>query len=249
MNQIIWYTPEYNNIKDISDCYRCIEIEDILINTNKNANIFVINVSTYIDTFRQKWLSVLNSIERIQEGNQQFKNNYKDSKIILTSCECLSQKEWLIFQVSNTKIAIHFVTKSLASVNETILSRAELQRVPCVNNNPQWHNSWWLESAKRVRKLIRKPFSREWREVYKIIHEWILFNVDYENAIFYILEELNNKSLELRCSVMNEILSLLSILSNNRSRECTKSTIIATTRQHMFYIIECCLLVIHKAYH
>lgn len=256
MNQIIWYSPEGNDTPDIgldlSNCTRCINIDDILVNTNIHTNLFMIYVPTYIDVFRQKWVSLLNSIERIQQGNQQFKNmKYSnDINIILTSCECLSEKEWLIFRIFPTmKMTIHFITKSLVSMNESIRSRAELRRIPCSHHTVRWHNDWWLESAKRIRRLIQKPFSREWREVNKIIHEWILFNVDYESAIFYTLKELDEHSLEIRCSVMEEILSLLSILSSNRTRESTKSTIIATTRQHMFYIIECCLLVIHKAYH
>lgn len=255
MNQIIWYAPEYSDTPsinlDISNCTQCIEVEDILVNTNK-TDTFVIDVPTYLDVFRQKWVHVLNMMERIQYSNQQFTNKetHKELKIILLSCEYLSEKEWLIFRIyPNIKGTIHFITKSLVSINNSILSRADLRRVECCNKQHLWHNTWWLESAKRIRKLIQKPFSREWREVNKIIHEWILFNVDYESAIFYTLEELNHKTLEVRCTVMNEILSLLSILSNNRSRESTKSSIIATTRQHMFYIIECCLLIIHKAYH
>ena len=260
-NTTIWYYPEYGSkrmnenelIKKIVDTQlNSINIEDIRAKVSKDKDTFVIDVHSNL-YLKEEWINTLEHISSIYKSHKQFSNCIQSStiKIILLNCELFSLNEWKIFRCNplSQSIDIHFFTCSLASLDETILGRSKCERIQTNNECYNWNQNWWLESANSVCKFIRQDFSKNWKNLSKIIHEWLLFRVDYESAILYVFENMNLKSLKVQCQVLEHLLSLLSILSENRNRECTKSSIQATTRQHMFYILEYCILIIHKAYH
>jgi hypothetical protein len=255
MRQTIWFQPEYNSKKKNIDIYptntTILTIEDINIKMNNTKSIFVIDVYSYYDVIRVKWLDILNHIKQIWNNHNKLQNKNNILKIIFLNCERFSKKEWMMFRADpfSINLEFHFITRSLVSIHETILARAHLNRLKSTNESTDWINSWWLNSAKKACSIIKKPFSKDWNEINKIIHEWILFNVDYESAIFYISQILNDAPIEVRCKLKERLLSNLSFLSKNHNRESTKPSIIATTRQHIFYILELCMFIIHEAYH
>lgn len=255
MHHTIWYQPEYNSHKNDIDIYPTkttfLTIEDINVKMNSTKNIFIIDVYSYYDIIRVKWLDILYHIKQIWNNHNKLQNKHDILKIIFLNCERFSKKEWMMFRVNpfSINLEFNFTTRSLVSIHDTILARAKLKRLESTNNNTNWMNSWWLNSAKRVCEIIQRPFSKEWNEINKIIHEWILFNVDYESAIFYVSQILDNVSLETRCRIKERLLSNLSFLSKNHNRETTKPSIVATTRQHIFYILELCMFIIHETYH
>ena len=261
-NTTIWYYPEYGSTRINDDklienvtkiSLQTINIENIQAQMSKNRDTFVINVNSNLEIIKEEWIEILDRIYCIYKTHKQFSKHVQSNtiKIILLYCNVFSLNEWKMFRHNPLKhpIELHFFSCSLASLDETILGRSECNRIHATNEQYNWHQNWWLESAKTVCKFIRKDFSKDWKDLSKIIHEWLLFRVDYESAILYVFESVNIKSLKVQCEVLEHLLSLLSILSENRNRECTKSSIQATTRQHMFYILESCILTIHKAYH
>lgn len=261
-NTTIWYYPEYGSTQMndnklieyvVKSSLQTINTENIQVQVSNNKDVFIINSITNLDMLKECWINIVNEIYNIYKAHKQFSNCKQSNtiKIILLNCEVFSLNEWKMFRHNPLKhpINIHFFTCSLASIDETILGRSECKRIEATNEQYNWHQNWWLESAKFICRFIRKDFSRDWKDLSKIIHEWLLFRVDYESAILYVFESVNIKSLKVQCEVLERLLSLLSILSENRNRECTKSSIQATTRQHMFYILETCILTIHKAYH
>lgn len=261
--QHIWYWPEYGTEyyrmtfldtliqKSImqntpSNIPKRIQLNDILCTFHEN-NIVSVNVSRY-SNWRERWFSLILSIKQYVKSKHFFSSSKKKYPIqlILYHVDNLSQKEWSMFLFAPFRVDI--ITRSLTAIDPVYLAKTILHRVPSVNEEITWKEAPWKESAKRLKENIKNGFTN-WRSTRDILYEWMLFTVDFEEALFDVFQILTHKSLHTQACVMRSLLSLLTFLSINKNREVIKPSIRATTNQHIFYILEQCILLIAKEYH
>lgn len=259
-----WYYPEYSSSYTLSTIIRSvsntdlsfhpIKFDDYTLYQTKNEEYFIINVAWYAKQWRKIWFELLHSIDEYTRNKSYFKKDKRNPtilQVILFNTETLSQKDWCIFLTNpiNRIVRIHSFTRSLVAVDSTYLSRTKLYRIPATNQDITWKETLWKQSSYRIRELIKDDFHSVWNRVCILLHEWILFDIDFESAIFDVYKILHDKPLSVQCESMHQLLSLLSIYSTNQCRESIKPSIHSTTRQHTYYILENCILCITKAYH
>lgn len=250
----IWYYPEYNADYHRMDILKMIappiqstlRILDIECSYHDKSTLSI-DLKNY--DWRMKWFTLIPMIKQIMKNKHFFQHKKTQStppiRVILYHTEMIRPKEWVMFLSSPFRIDV--VVRSLASLDKTFLSKCILHRIPAKNDVFTWKEHPWKASAERMKQALQKPF-KKWRDTRDILYEWMLFDVNYEEAVFDVFQLLETKSLSVQMNVLTELLSLLSLLSMNQNREVMKPTIRATTSQHTFYILERCILIIATAY-
>lgn len=166
-------------------------------------------------------------------------------RVVFYHGEHLSSREWSMFCVAPFRIDI--ITQSIVGMEREFLSKTRIRRMPAQFHSPTWKEAQWRTSTERMKEALKRPFSK-WRQTRDLLYEWMLFHVDYQEPLYELCELLSPCSIEVQCRLMRSILSYLSILSANHTRELVKPTIRATTNQHTFYVLEKCILEIAMTY-
>lgn len=252
--QHVWYWPEYGPRYStmeilqtlVSPSAKTVTIQDISCQLHEK-NTFSIDIKHYTN-WRVKWFHFVPSILQMVKSKQFFASQKDTSpiRVILYHVDHITQKEWSMFLMSPFRVDI--ITRSLTLLDPTYLAKVHMHRIPSSQEESTWKETPWKMSAERIKQAIKKEFSY-WRSTRDLLYEWMLFQVDYEEAIFDVFHVLHEKPLPIQAQCMRSLLSLLSLLSTNKNREVIKPSIRATTNQHTFYILEQCLLTIAKEYH
>lgn len=256
--QHVWYWPEYGSdyskmtlLQTLTQTTsttstKTIPIEGIMCTVHEN-NTFSVDVSRY-SNWREQWFAFIPAIRQLVKSKQFFSSNKKLSpiRVILYHVDTLSQKEWSMFLLSPFRVDI--ITRSLTAVDPSYLAKTHLHRIPSSTETITWKEAPWKASAHRLKEHIKCGFTN-WRATRDILYEWMLFTVDFEEALFDVFQVLDTKPLSIQTRIMRTLLSLIRYLSINKNREVIKPSIRATTNQHTFYILEQCILVIAKEYH
>lgn len=251
----VWYWPEYGSEYSTmsllqtltqTSSTKTILIEGIMCTVHEN-NTFSVDVSRY-SNWREQWFAFIPAIRQLVKSKQFFSSNKKLSpiRVILYHVDTLSQKEWSMFLLSPFRVDI--ITRSLTAVDPSYLAKTHLHRIPSSTETITWKEAPWKASAHRLKEHIKCGFTN-WRATRDILYEWMLFTVDFEEALFDVFQVLDTKRLSIQTRIMRTLLSLIRYLSINKNREVIKPSIRATTNQHTFYILEQCILVIAKEYH
>jgi len=251
--QHIWYWPEYgpkyytmslmNSL--IGSSMKTIQLDDVICGVHEN-NTFSIDVSRY-SNWREQWFSFIPTIKQFVKSKHFFSRKAQPPiRVVLYHVDNLSQKEWSMFLLSPFRVDI--ITRSLTCIEPSYLAKTQVHRVPSSEEEITWKEAPWKISAERLKTNIKCGF-KHWRTTRDILYEWMLFTMDFEEAIFHVFQLLKDTPLTTQTMIMRKLLSLLSFLSVNKNREVIKPTIRATTNQHTFYILEQCILLIAKEYH
>lgn len=251
--QHIWYWPEYGpdyyNMTLLhtltNESTKTIQLNDVIC-TNHETNVYSIDVARY-SNWREHWFSLIPTLKQVVKSKHFFSSKTQSPiRVILYHVDNLSQKEWSMFLLAPFRVDI--ITRSLTSIDPSYLAKTQIHRIPSSEEKITWKEAPWKISAQRLKDNIKRGF-KNWRTTRDILYEWMLFTVDFEEAVFDVFHILDTKPITTQASIMRKLLSLLSFLSINKNREVIKPSIRATTNQHTFYILEQCILIIAKEYH